>query len=165
MCLHFVASLFAFFKMIDKNDAFLFSLYPKHTELWPQNQGVYTKPRILSTVPALVHPVCKNHFLNSLYLVFKSTKFQLNKGLSECERPDVRSFWLRLLTAAFLCCESHAGAADAFCCRLLTWHTGSLTLNNLELIMWGKEEHSSPSMHSVFFPAPVRALEGRDNDS
>lgn len=80
------------------------------------------------------------------------------------EHPDVSGGRLRLLTAT-LCCESHAAAADAFCYRLLTRHTRSPTLNNLELIMCSEEEHSSPSMQSVFFPAPVRALEGQDKDS
>lgn len=41
-------------------------------------------------------------------------------------------------------------AADAFCCHLLTRHSGILTLNNLEFIMYGEEEHLSPTMHSVF---------------
>lgn len=40
---------------------------------------------------------------------------------------------------------SHAGAADAFCCRLFTQRGGSATLNNLEFIMCGEEERWSPS--------------------
>lgn len=46
------------------------------------------------------------------------------------------------------------------CCRLLNPRPGSLTLNNLEVIMCGEEERSTPSMHSVFSPTQVRTPEG-----
>ncbi|KAK2848736.1 hypothetical protein Q5P01_008570 [Channa striata] len=70
---------------------------------------------------------------------------------SGCDKPPGRQ--LLLLAQPYLSYPLEAK---------LIW---SLTLNNLELIKRGEEERSSPSVHSVFFPAPVRALEGQDNDS